>query len=579
MRKEYPRPNFVRKDWLNLNGEWDFKYDDKNTKINVPFVPQCKLSGINERIRTDFVVYERKFNIPSEWNGKNIILHFGAVDYSCEVFLNNSKVGSHKGGNTSFSFDITRFLKDGEQVLTVEVYDPLKDDTIARGKQFWKEESEFIWYTPSTGIWQTVWLEPVDDSHISYVHMTPNIDRGEVEIRFDLDKKCKLPCEVNFQIKFKDEIVNDTLIKCNQLQNKIVIDVFGNRAMEGSFHFTGRYWTPENPVLYDVEIKLLNNNIIKDQVKSYFGMRKVHIENGKFYLNNLPYYNKLILDQGYWKDGLITAPKDEDYKTDIIKFKEMGFNGCRKHEKVEDPRFLYWADKLGFLVWIGMASFWSYTPEAASNFTKEWCDVIKRDYNSPSIVVWGMLNESWGVPKIYDNLFQQAFSQSLYYLAKSLDQSRLAIGNDGWEQTVTDIAALHTYKHGVDKDYKQHELFSRSLKNIDEMHNIVEKLPYAKGFKYNGEPFMITEFGGISMANDNSDDWGYTFARSEEEFISTYERIMDSIYESDIICGYCYTQATDIEQETNGLLDIDHEFKFNPARIKEINDKKKVNNL
>lgn len=582
MRREYPRPDFVREDWLNLNGSWEFSYGDKKTQIQVPFVCQCEKSGIGERITEDHVTYERTFRVPSEWKEREIILNFGAVDYQCQVFVNESCVGSHVGGQTSFSFNITPYLNWNEEKIRVEVYDPLYDESIARGKQFWEQESRFIWYTPSTGIWQTVWLEPVDKTRFEWIHFTPDIDEGTVKVEYQLAETSVLPAKANITICFGGKVIFDGTVRCEMLRNEITIDVFRKKAMEGAFHFVGNYWSPENPLLYDVHME-----IGSDKVDTYFGMRKINVVNGRLYLNNQPYMHKLVLDQGYWKESLVTAPTDEEYKNDILKCKEMGFNGCRKHEKVEDPRFLYWADKLGFLVWEGMASFWAYTPQAASAFTREWLDVIQRDYNHPSIVVWGMLNESWGVTKIYDNKQQQAFASSLYYMAKALDTSRLVISNDGWEMRESDICAIHSYMHGEKDDVKQHQRFIEGLQSVDKFHYIMEKQPYAKGTKYEGQPVVITECGGIAVkaATDaevsredaigkSDNEWGYT-STSQEDFIEEYRRVIESMYASDLVNGFCYTQLTDVEQETNGLLTKDHQFKFDPAEIKKINDRKK----
>ena len=588
MREEYPRPDFVRGEWMNLNGLWSFEYGSEKTQIEVPFVCQSKLSGIGERIKEDQVIYERTFTVPKEWNGRQILLNFGAVDYRCSVFINGSCVGSHTGGQTSFSFDITRYLNWEEETIRVEVEDPLEDECIARGKQFWEEESRFIWYTPSTGIWQTVWLEPVEKTNFKWVHFTPDIDEGTVKVEYQLSETSVLPCRVHIKIRFGEKEVFSGSMLCNTLRNTLVVDVFRKRAMEGAFHFTGNYWTPEKPLLYDVTMQADagDTGAAADVVDCYFGMRKIHVENGKLYLNNQPYYHKLLLDQGYWDESLVTAPSDEAYKDDILKSKAMGFNGCRKHEKVEDPRFLYWADKLGFLVWEGMASFWSYTPQAAENFTREWLDVIQRDYNHPSIVVWGMLNESWGVTKIYGNLQQQAFAKSLYYMAKALDSSRLVISNDGWEMVDSDICAIHTYMHGGPEETAQHKVFADSLKQVDTLYKIMEKIPYAKGHSYAGQPVAVTECGGISVLTDAPEagreeaigvenrDWGYTSA-SQQGFIDEYARVIGAIYESEIINGFCYTQLTDVEQETNGLLTKDHQYKFDPEEIKKINDRKR----
>ena len=305
--------------------------------------------------------------------------------------------------------------------------------------------------------------------------------------------------------------------------------------MDGSFHFTGAYWSPESPNLYDVEVKILYNRKVVDTVKSYFGMRKIEIKNGKLYLNHKPCYQKLVLDQGYWNESLITAPSDEAYKEDILRAKAMGFNGCRKHEKVEDPRFLYWADKLGFIVWEGMASFWSYTRCGVQNFINEWMEVIKRDYNHPSIIVWGMLNESWGVPGIGSDSRQASFAKSLYHMAHSFDDTRPVISNDGWENAQTDICAFHSYKHGKRNDMKQQQFFKTALKDVAKM--------------------------------------GYTTV-GKEGFLEEFSRVVDAVYDSELISGFCYTQLCDVQQEMNGLLTVEHEFKFPPEKIKAVLDKK-----
>ncbi len=586
MREEYPRPDFVREEWMSLNGRWDFAWGDRQAEIEVPFVCQSRLSGIEVRIREDAVTYRRSFEVPKSWRGRRVILHFGAVDYRCRVFVNGSCVGGHVGGQTPFSYDITDFLSWGEEMLTVNAEDPADDETIARGKQFWEEQSRFIWYTPSTGIWQSVWLEPAAETSLSWVHFTPDIDEGTVKIEFRLSDAAVLPCSVSLDIRFGEREVFQGSMVCRRRQCSLTADIFQKRAMEGSFHFVGNYWSPENPQLYDVEMRVLDDTGAEtDRISSYFGMRKIHVENGRLYLNNQPYYHKLVLDQGYWKDGLVTAPSDQAYADDIRKCKAMGFNGCRKHEKAEDPRFLYWADRLGFLVWEAMASFWSYTPQAASAFLKEWTDVIQRDYNHPCIVVWGMLNESWGVPRVYDNPRQQAFARTLYYMARALDGTRLVISNDGWEMVDTDICAVHSYMHGEKDDTVQHERFAGALKEVGRFPELSERLPFARGFAYGGQPAVLTECGGIALKTDQTEqsretaireqveEWGYTSA-SGEDFLKEYERIITAVYESDLMNGFCYTQLTDVEQETNGLLTADHRYKFSPELIRKVNDKK-----
>lgn len=574
MREEYPRPDFVRNEWMNLNGTWDFYLDGEKRSIQVPFVCQCRKSGIGERICVDTVVYERTFCVPKSWSGRSVLLHFGAVDYRCRVWVNGQYVGMHTGGQTPFSFDVTHCLNGEEERIRVEAEDWLKNEQIARGKQYWENESRFIWYTPSTGIWQTVWLEPVSASRFSWIRFTPDIDTGMVKIDYQLEQGTELPCEAEIVISFGGEQVFQGTIWCCELSNTVTADVFHKKALNGSFHFTGAYWSPEHPNLYETVMTLYRGAEVKDRVESYFGMRKVQIVDGKIYLNNQPYYQKLLLDQGYWEESLMTAPSDEDYRKDILMSKAMGFNGCRKHEKVEDPRFLYWADHLGFLVWEAMASFWVYTPDGACAFMKEWMDVIRRDYNHPSIIVWGMLNESWGVPAIFENQEQQSFSRSLYYMARSLDATRLVISNDGWEMTDTDICAVHSYQHGGEEDLAQQERYGACLKDVEMLSGIMEKRLFANGFHYRKQPVILTEFGGITISQAEN-NWGYT-ATSYAGFLKEYSRILNAVYDSQLICGYCYTQLTDVEQETNGLLTSSHQYKFDPDKIKQINDRRRT---
>lgn len=583
MRNEYPRPNFVRKDWQTLNGQWHFgegKSVSGDTMIEVPFVPQCEMSGVNKPLSFDEIVYERTFEVPKAWQDKRIILHFGAVDYKCIVWVNHHCVGAHQGGQTSFSFDITDFLQEGVQHLKVLAVDYLEDECIPRGKQFWQDKGKFIWYTQSSGIWQSVWLEPVEKAHIQWMHFTPDIDKGTVEITYQVSDDTPCPYQLALDIRFGEEHVYESCVVKNNRRGKIIADIFDGRALRGAFHFTGWYWSPEQPSLFDVTAKLSADGQCTDTVDSYFGMRKVHIQDGKFYLNNQPYYNKLVLDQGYWKESLMTAPSQQDYIDDIQKCKAMGFNGCRKHEKVEDPVYLYWADKLGFLVWESMASFWNFNPQSGASFIKEWTEVIQRDYNHPSIVVWNMMNESWGIPRLYDDIQQQSLTRAAYHLAKGLDRTRLAIANDGWEMTETDICAFHSYKHGDESDLPQQKAFRDGLKSIEGMQKLVEKTLLAKGFSYGGQSVILSEIGGITISANASDgaaadgSWGYTGASDVSEFVTAYECLIDSIYESEVVCGFCYTQLADVEQEQNGLLDEHHQYKAEPSVIKAVNDKK-----
>ncbi|WP_210608918.1 glycoside hydrolase family 2 protein [Priestia flexa] len=587
-RQEYPRPQLVRKEWLNLNGEWDFAFDDNNigpkekwykkehaffNKINVPFAYQTELSGINDQSFHDWVWYRRELEIPQEWKGKKILLHFGAVDYRAWIYVNEQLVGYHEGGHVSFHFDITEYLTEKTNTLVVRVEDPSTDETIPRGKQYWLEHSDSIWYTRTTGIWQTVWLEALEPTHLSKLKFTPDVDSGNINIEYEVSGDY-LNKEIDITIEFKGQTVASESIQLYERCHKHSINLYNQKVFRTGFHHDGWNWTPENPNLFDVKILVKDKSTIIDEVTSYFGMRKVHIEDGMVHLNNKPYYQKLVLDQGYWPEGLLTAPTDGDLKKDIELAKEMGFNGCRKHQKVEDPRFLYWADQLGFLVWGECAAAASYSEEAAARLTREWIEVIERDYNHPSIIAWVPLNESWGVPGIRSNKQQQHHSLAMYHLIHSLDTSRLVISNDGWELTTSDICAIHNYNHGNHDELAKYQYFKKSLSTKDD---ILQSQPakrkiYANGFDYQGEPILLTEFGGVGFKVGGDPGWGYTSVKNVEDFVRDYKRIMEAVYDSNILHGYCYTQLTDVEQEINGLLTYDRQPKCDLKAIKEIND-------
>ncbi|GBF10437.1 MAG: glycoside hydrolase family 2 protein [Tepidibacillus sp.] len=589
-RSEYPRPQLVRKDWFNLNGEWCFAFDDNNVglkekwfqkdepfdrKINVPFAYQTRLSGIHDPSFHDWVWYKREFTIPNEWNDKKILIHFGAVDYRAWIYVNGQFAGYHEGGHTPFSFDITEHLTWEKESIVVRVEDPSTDETIPRGKQFWIEKSDSIWYTRTTGIWQTVWVEPVNSTRISKLRLTPDIDRGSIDVEFDvIGEFANKKAEIEIQIK-NDFVARDT-IEIYESYNKRSINLYNQHIFRTGFHHNGWNWTPETPNLFDIKITLKDedNQNVLDEIESYFGLRKIHTENGMVYLNNKPYYQKLVLDQGYWEDGLITAPTDEDLKKDIVLAKEMGFNGCRKHQKVEDPRFLYWADQLGYLVWGECASSPYYSQDAVARLTKEWIEIIERDYNHPSIVAWVPINESWGVPMIRANHQQQHHSLAMYHLIHSYDPTRLVISNDGWELTKTDICAVHNYNHGSEDEKEKYEAFKESLSTKDA---ILHSQParrriYANGFEHQGEPILLTEFGGIGFKVGEDAGWGYTSVKNEQEFVADYRRVLEAVYASKILHGFCYTQLTDVEQEINGLLTYSRKPKCDLKKIKEINE-------
>ncbi|HEY2420939.1 MAG TPA: glycoside hydrolase family 2 TIM barrel-domain containing protein, partial [Neobacillus sp.] len=588
VRNEYPRPQVVRSNWENLNGVWDFCYDDDNLgleekwyqgnkefdrQIQVPFVYQAKASGIGDVSAHDIVWYKNQIEVTKK-QGKRTILHFGAVDYLADVFVNGEHVCQHEGGHTSFEVDITdNLVAQEKQLIVVRVFDPQKDESIPRGKQFWEDESRGIWYTNTTGIWQTVWLEEVSETYVQKLRLTPLFDAGKVEIEAVLNNI--LPAGIlEFEISFKDQLIAKGTQEL--IGKKCVFDVelLQERIFRYNFHDDGISWTPENPNLFDLKIAIVSQDETIDSISSYFGLRKIHIENGMVYLNNKPYYQKLVLDQGYWPEGLLTAPSDEDFIKDIQLAQDMGFNGCRKHQKTEDPRFLYWADQMGFLVWGECASAPIYNNQAVNRLLKEWAEIIDRDYNHPCIVTWVPLNESWGVPNIHFDRQQQHFSQTMYHYIHSIDTTRLVISNDGWDATETDICAIHNYSHGSKSEKQKYQFFKETLRTKEKIiyHPSTSRDIYAQGFENKGEPILLTEFGGIGFDVSGQPGWGYTSVENVEEYLEDYRRIMEAVFASEILWGYCYTQLTDVEQEINGILTYDRQPKCDLNKIKELNN-------
>ncbi|MEK5278429.1 MULTISPECIES: glycoside hydrolase family 2 protein [Paenibacillus] len=577
-RPEYPRPQFARKDWLSLNGEWDFTFDDEDvgeeeqwyradTKglfsqvIQVPFAFQSKLSGIEDPSFHDVVWYRRTFEVPEGWNGKRIVLHFGAVDYLAKVWVNGQLVAVHEGGHTPFQADITPSLIKGNNTIILRAEDFSRDVTLPRGKQYWLEQSAAIFYTRTTGIWQSVWLEPLSAVHLNKTMMTPDIDRNEIRLRTFLQGfKSADPLKLRITVSYDGEVIAEDqyMIKNAEQLRTIGLGDFAD-------HGLGRLWSPEHPNLYDIQFQLLRYEEVIDEAASYFGMRKVSIENGKLCLNNRPYFQRLVLDQGYFPDGILTAPTDEELKRDAQLTKEMGFNGVRKHQKTEDPRFLYWCDKLGLLVWSEAANAYEYSEEYVRRFTKEWQEIIERDYNHPCIVTWVPLNESWGVPNVQIDTRQQQHGLAMYHLTKSLDEMRPVVYNDGWEHMTTDLVTIHDYESHQEVLEDRYATAESSVNAMPANRKI-----FVGGASYQGQPILVSEFGGIAFKKSEWEGWGYSGAENEEDFLMKLKAVVDPMFTSPVIQGYCYTQLTDVEQEINGLLTYDRQPKAPLEAIRNI---------
>ncbi|AEF82541.1 glycoside hydrolase family 2 protein [Leadbettera azotonutricia] len=580
----YPRPQFVRdsNSWENLNGPWDFAFDDKNEgtaagwfsafpsgkKITVPFTYETSAGGIGDEAPHNTVWYRKALTIEKAKLGdKRIVLHFEGCDYIASVWVNGGFAGGHKGGYARFSLDITNLSKNGENIITVKAEDSFSLFQ-PRGKQRWRNENFGCWYVQTTGIWKTVWLEYVSDDHIASVKMTPVLSSGKIEIEAEVRASVSEAYELEASISFKGIPVTSVTVPVTKDRLCFNADLVSTSLTEWGI----RTWGPGHPDLYDISFKLLKNGKAIDEALSYFGMREIRIDGPNVLLNGSPLYQRLILDQGYWKESHLTPPSEEALIADIDKVMAAGYNGVRKHQKIEDEKFLYWADVKGLLVWSEMAATYEFGDEAVTNFTREWMEIVRQNYNHPSIITWTPFNESWGVPQIKTDITQQRFTEAIYYLTKSYDPYRPVICNDGWEHTISDIITLHDYEE------KGEDFLDRYGDKLDDIfdnmiyHNKF-KSAFAGNYKYKGQPVILSEFGGIAFNNGES-GWGYgNKVKSKDDYIKRFDSITTAIKEIDYICGFCYTQVTDVQQEINGIMDMDRNFKVEPEILKEINER------
>ena len=570
-RPEYPRPQKVRDAWFNLNGPWEFAFDYEdrgleqkwyedhtfNHTITVPFCPESVLSGIGDTDFHDIVWYRRSFTVPAEWKGQDVHLHIGACDFETHVYLNGVLAGHHVGGYTPIFVDATSYLKEGENIVTVRAFDGGSDRTQPRGKQEWRSKPHDIWHTRNTGIWQTVWLEPVPQNHLTDFVLTPEFDQKMLIVnatssQFVLDAKLTV-------------IVHDLTESYVEITRQTVT-LSGNRARLALSVPDAQPWNVETPNLYPLTL-ILESAVGTDTVRSYFGMRKVDVQNGMVCINGEPVFLKLILDHGLWPDGIATPPTDDAIRADVQIIKDLGYNGARKHQKVDEPRWLYWADTLGLLVWDEMGNSYGFTDKGCANFRVEWPEVIRRDINHPCVITWVPFNESWGIEGMGDNVIVQEYVRDIVLLTKQLDPTRLVVANDGWEQiNETDIMGLHDYNHDPE-DFHRHwaGIGSPGFSPAKAPHTVV---PLATGQRYNGQPVIITEFGGVTCRVTE----GTTLEQAQARFLERLAAINRALLSIPTLAGYCYTMLTDVEQEDCGLLTYDRKPKAAIADIARTNE-------
>jgi len=567
-RPEYPRPEMVRAEWMNLNGWWDFALDlaasgeekefvqgrgfDK--KILVPFAPESPLSGIGNLDFMDAVWYKRSFVVPEAWKGKRILLHFEACDYETTVWLNGKRIGCHQGGYTPFSFDITDHLRPGENLLVVRAFDDVRSGLQPAGKQSKRLHSYSCLYRRTTGIWQTVWIEPVAENFIEKYTVVPDVDNGEALVSVYLHSAPEggtvgLRVSAGGRMEFAAEKPAARILSfAVKLKNP-------------------KLWEIRQPHLYDLELFYSRKDKVEDRIRGYFGLRKIETRDGKIYFNNRPLFLRTVLDQGFYPDGIYTAPSDEALKNDILISLGLGFDGARLHQRVFERRFLYWADKLGYIVW-GEYADWGIDlsrPESYLIFTREWAEAMERDIHHPSLIGWCPLNERWETtfPGLIEGIFR---------LTKRLDPTRPAIdASGGYHFASPDVYDSHNYEQDVAK-------FKAAYDGLLESPPIV----FVNGEKekhtpYRGQPYFVSEYGGIWWNPGQKDEkaWGYgARPRSEEEFLERYKRLTEALLFNPKVAGFCYTQLYDIEQEVNGLYTFDREAKFDPAFFNRINQQK-----
>jgi hypothetical protein len=561
-RPEHPRPDAFRPNWVTLNGQWQFEIDeqgdgqargltsghDLNATITVPFCPESELSGVGHYGIMRHTWYRRMFATPQAMQGRRVRLHFGAVDYQARVWVNGQLAGSHIGGSVPFDFDITRLLRDGQNDLVVNVFHDVAGGREPTGKQT-HTISEGCVYTRTTGIWQPVWLEAVGSSFVEKVCITADPDGSRVRIEADVNGSepgLTLTAEA-----FADgrSVGADSCLVHGKTHHLVL-----NLSQK-------RLWEPGSPFLYDLKFTLSRGAETVDEMASYFGLRSVSIQGRSILINGRRVFQRLILDQGFYPEGEWTAPSDEELRKDIERSMAAGFNGARLHQKVFEPRYLYWADKLGYLVW-GEFPNWGfdYRAEDYANYTNEWNEVLLRDRNHPAIIGWCPFNES---PAKAGPLQQIIWRQT-----RACDPSRPVLETSGWTHTVPNPLALD------DHDYNQKPAAFKQRWNEFFGHSLVEGVPARYGVKGSrqvdrGVPFMVSEFGGIGWATQGG--WGYGDGpKTEEEFYTRYGGLVAALLDNPNLFGFCYTQLTDVEQEHNGLYYYDRRPKFDLPRLHDL---------
>jgi hypothetical protein len=567
----HPRPQLWREGWESLNGTWDFAIDRDGRlsspgevawtrTIEVPFSPEAPRSGVGDTSLFRRVWYRRDVELGPLPPGERVVLHFGAVDHEATVFVDRVRAATHTGGYTPFSLDLTPYVASpGRHEIVVRADDDPADLAKPRGKQDWQLEPHSIWYPRTTGIWQTVWLERLPATSIGAARWTPSLDRWELDLDVSLEGARRDDLTLWLRLSVDDELLGEDTYRvvAGAVHRRVALSDPGIDDSRNDL-----LWSPTSPTLIDAELELRGpDGAVVDRAHGYTALRSVAVQGDRVVLNGQPCPLQLVLDQGYWPEGGLTAPDDEALRRDVELVRAMGFNGVRKHQKIEDPRFLYWADRLGLLVWEELPSAYRYTAQSIERLTEEWIAAIRRDFSHPSVIAWVPFNESWGVPNLPDSAPERHWVEALYHLTKTLDPTRLVIGNDGWEVVATDLVGIHDYDADPARLARRYVLESRQ-------HLLRRERPGGRQIvlagpdRYADHPVVLSEFGGIALRRSPPGAWGYSFSDDTTALADAYTALLTAVRSVELFSGFCYTQLTDTYQEQNGLLYVDRTPKF-----------------
>lgn len=572
----YPRPRLVRDRWVDLCGAWEFAFDDGDVgideewaagplagarEIEVPYPFEAQRSGIGDAGRHPVAWYRRQVVLPERGAGERHVLHFGAVDYAASVFVDGRLLGQHAGGHTPFSVPLPAALS-GEVAVVVRCEDQPERAEQPRGKQDWRAEPHSIWYGRTSGIWQPVWLEVVPATHLVACDFVSDVAAGRIESTIRLNRGATGALRLRFSL---DGVV--VAEQTQQVAAETVTAAVALPVLANAWEWEHLEWSPEHPRLLGVEVTLLDaGGAVIDRALTYAGLRSVSARAGQFLLNRRPYFLRLVLAQGYWPDTRLAAPARAALHDEVALIASLGFNGVRVHQKIEDPLFLYWCDRLGLLVWEEMPSCGTFSPAAARRSVAEWAEAIERDRGHPCVVVWVPFNESWGIPAVATDPAQAQLAAGVAALTRALDASRLVVSNDGWEHVASDLMTVHDYSAEPDTLIERYGTPAACRETLTGRWPSVRALSLAP--PDDQLPVVLSEFGGVALSRVDDGDWhGYSDVSDPADLAKSLEKLFGALHRCAGLAGFCYTQLSDTEQETNGLTWADRTPKLPAAEI------------